>query len=275
MTDEAPYGALISTTLRVLTWNVWGRFGPWQAREGALIATLKRVAPDVVALQECWCDRDGVTQAARVADAVGYHHVYAGGTFLEKDWGTGSALLSRWPIERHAYREFSVAERERWGGAALFASVAGPRGAIPVFSVGLDWPPSASAIRQASVRQLAAFVHEHAGRAFPPVVGGDFNAPPDADEIRMLTGRADTAAPKFVLFDAWETAGAGEGHTWTRDNPWAAPALLPNRRIDYVFTGWPRVGAAWHVVRRWFEGIDAVDGIVPSDHYAVCADLRY
>jgi hypothetical protein len=36
-----PYGDLITTTVRVLTWNVWGRFGPWQAREAALIGTLE------------------------------------------------------------------------------------------------------------------------------------------------------------------------------------------------------------------------------------------
>ncbi len=50
---DGPYGDLIATTVRVLTWNVWGRFGSWQAREAALIGTLKTLQPDVVALQEC------------------------------------------------------------------------------------------------------------------------------------------------------------------------------------------------------------------------------
>ena len=31
--STGPYGELITTTLRVLTWNAWGRFGPWEARE--------------------------------------------------------------------------------------------------------------------------------------------------------------------------------------------------------------------------------------------------
>jgi endonuclease/exonuclease/phosphatase family metal-dependent hydrolase len=274
--NEGPYGPLITTTLRVLTWNAWGRFGPWQAREAALLGTLKQIAPDIIALQESWCDRDGANQAARFADALGYHHVYGGGNFLENDWGTGAALLSHWPLERHEYREFPASKPEGWGGAALFASVNGPRGSIPVFSVALDWPPYASALRQASVRHLAAFVHEVAGRSFPALVCGDFNAPPDSDEIRLLTGRSETVAPKFVLFDAWEMAGEGDGHTWTRNNPWAAPTLLPDKRIDYIFTGWPRPdGGAGHVVRCSIEGVDAVNGVVPSDHYAVCVDLRY
>src|ERR1700733_2761901 len=37
---QPPHEELITSTLRVLTWNVWGRFGPWQAREAALINTL-------------------------------------------------------------------------------------------------------------------------------------------------------------------------------------------------------------------------------------------
>ena len=41
--------------LRVMTWNVWWRFGPrWQDRQPGLLATIERFAPDVVALQEVW-----------------------------------------------------------------------------------------------------------------------------------------------------------------------------------------------------------------------------
>jgi endonuclease/exonuclease/phosphatase family metal-dependent hydrolase len=116
-----PYGELIPTTVRVLTWNVWGRFGPWQEREAALIGTLRALEPDVVALQEAWCDRGGQDQAARLAKALGYHGAYGGGTSLAEDWGTGSGLLSRWPIEQHEYREFPAAAPDRWGGSALFA----------------------------------------------------------------------------------------------------------------------------------------------------------
>jgi endonuclease/exonuclease/phosphatase family metal-dependent hydrolase len=272
-----PYGELITSTLRVLTWNVWGRFGPWKAREAALINTLKVVQPDIVALQECWCAPDGETQAARLGQALGYHHAYGGGTFLADDWGTGSGLLSRWPIQSHEYREFPAIAADRWGGSALFGRVDGPRGVLPVFSVGLDWPPHASAVRQASIGHLVAFVGEMAVASFPPIVCGDFNTGPDADEIRSLTGRRDTVAPGFVLFDAWEMAGNGSGHTWARTNPWTARSLLPDKRIDYILVGWPRRGGGGggHVLRCSIEGVEPADGVEPSDHYAVCAELRY
>jgi endonuclease/exonuclease/phosphatase family metal-dependent hydrolase len=273
--STAPYGALLTTTLRVLTWNAWGRFGPWEARETALIRTLEALQPDVIALQECWLDRGGGTQAARLAKALGYHAAYGGGTFLAEDWATGSGLLSRWPIELHEYRELPAPVPNVWDGSALFGRITGPRGSLSAFSVALDWPPDASAARQASVRQLVAFVLEVAGPTFPTIICGDFNAPPDADELRMLTGRAATAAPGFALFDAWEMAGAGSGHTWARSNPWTVPVLLPDRRIDYVLVGRPRRGGAGHVVRCSLAGTEPVGGVVPSDHYAVFADLRY
>ena len=108
-----------------MTWNVWGRFGPWQEREAALIRTLETLAPDVVTLQECWRDRSGQDQAAHLARALGYHSAYGGGTFLAEDWATGSALQSRWPIEHHEHREFPASAPERWGGSALFGRIAG------------------------------------------------------------------------------------------------------------------------------------------------------
>jgi hypothetical protein len=41
MEDIPPrsYGPLIETTLRIVTWNIWGRYGPWLEREAAIVAT--------------------------------------------------------------------------------------------------------------------------------------------------------------------------------------------------------------------------------------------
>lgn len=60
-----------------------------------------------------------------------------------------------------------------------------------------------------------------------------------------------------------------------RDNPWAAPLLQPDRRIDYVFAGPPREGGAGHIIRCAVAGNQPVNEVLPSDHYAVVPDLRY
>src|SRR4051812_10004977 len=91
----APYGTLIETTLRLITWNVWGRFGPWERREDAIRETLNQHAPDVVALVEAWDE-----QGRRFGMP---HHVFAadqGGDGAR----SGLAVMSRWPIGRHESR---------------------------------------------------------------------------------------------------------------------------------------------------------------------------
>jgi endonuclease/exonuclease/phosphatase family metal-dependent hydrolase len=105
-------------------------------------------------------------------------------------------------------------------------------------------------------------------------VCGDFNAPPDSDEIRMLTGL--TAACRVAWRDAWEAAGPGEpAHTWSNANPWAAPMLLRDGRIDYVFVGPFGAGGRGQPVAARLVGREPVGGVVASDHYGVLADLRY
>jgi endonuclease/exonuclease/phosphatase family metal-dependent hydrolase len=265
---------LIETRLRVLTWNIWWRFGPWEARQAAIVTTLRRVDADVVALQEVWAEIDGANQAELLAGELGYEHAYAPGV----DDGTlafGLAVLSRWPIvgsEARALPSLPGIDEMR---VALKAEIDGPRGSFEVYTSHLNWRFDQSEVRQLQVRHLAEMVAESKDRTFPPVVCGDFNADPMADEIRMLTGRATVPVPKLVFLDAWDLAGEGPGHTWSNANPFAARDLEPNRRIDYVLVGWPKARGAGHVVGACVEGIEPVDGVHPSDHYAVLAELRY
>jgi endonuclease/exonuclease/phosphatase family metal-dependent hydrolase len=45
--------SVVGGRVRVMTWNIWWRFGPrWRGRQPALLETLRQVDPDVVALQE-------------------------------------------------------------------------------------------------------------------------------------------------------------------------------------------------------------------------------
>ena len=48
-----------------------------------------------------------------------------------------------------------------------------------------------------------------------------------------------------------------------------------DRRIDYILTGSPMAHAAGHVVDCRVVGNEPEDGVWPSDHHAVLAELRY
>ena len=282
MTDaDGPYGALIETRLRVLSWNLWHRFGPWEARRPAIAATLARLDPDVVCLQEVWADED-IELAEELAGGLGFHQVY--GSRLDVDGVRfGNAVLSRWPITASDVLALpSRADTEEMR-TCVRADIDGPRGVLQVFSTHLNWRFDQSGVRQDQVRSICTFIdasRPEGGRAYPPILSGDFNADPDSDEIRLLTGRSDPPVPKLVFHDAWEVAGQASdssttGATWTNDNPYAKLDLEPDRRIDYVFVGWPKAGGAGHVTRCTVECLEPVDGVVPSDHLATLAELRY
>jgi endonuclease/exonuclease/phosphatase family metal-dependent hydrolase len=264
----------IDTRLRVLTWNIWWRFGHWEQRRPAIEATLGRIDADVIALQEVWRD-ESTNLAAELATALGYHHVFESSMDIE-GIGFGNALLSRWPIKRCGSVVLHGLEEAGEGRIALFAEINGPRGLFPMFSTHLNWKADQSHIRQCQVTDLVHFVDSVRPWSFPPIVCGDFNADPSSEEIRMLEGLTNYPVEGLVFYDAWSVAGGeGAGTTCDSTNPYIAPKLKPDRRLDYIFVGEPQASSAGQIVECKVVGNEPVDGVWPSDHHAVLAELRY
>ncbi len=269
---SAAFRPLIETTVTVLTWNVWHRFGPWERRWRTISRTLRHCRPDVVTLQEV----PGSSQAEVLASELGMHLgycPYANALGLE----TGFAVLSQWPIDGTASAALPVAAgaEQEWGRSVFMARIAGPRGVIPVFTTHLSYTPEASALRIAQLTAVGEFVRQHPSPNFPPILTGDFNADPASDEVRMVVGRTAMPPGMTAMVDVWDMAGDGSGATWSNDNPWARLALETSRRIDYIFVGRPFQGGAGHPVAARLEGVVPHEEVVGSDHYAVCAQLRY
>ena len=44
--------------MRVVTWNVWDRYGHWAQRQAGIEDALVAAAPDVVCLVESWSHRE-------------------------------------------------------------------------------------------------------------------------------------------------------------------------------------------------------------------------
>jgi hypothetical protein len=82
--------------------------------------------------------------------------------------------------------------------------------------------------------------------------------------------------------DAWAIAGDGPGYTWTSDNPAARGEIAPLIgqpeycvRIDYIFVGSLEAHPdARCQVRSANQAFDQpIDGVWPSDHFGVVAEL--
>lgn len=267
----------IGLVLRVMSWNLWWRFGPWWPRQRAIGETLQGVDADVIGLQEVWAEQDGANQAEILAELLGYDAVQTDLRYHE-GLAFSNAILSRWAIDDAESRALPGADGRPGHRSVLYARVRAPFGPLPVFTTHLDWQFDASAARLAQVAALSEFVDEHRNptdTGFPAVVTGDFNATPDSDEIRAMTGRTSPPVSGLVFTDAWEVGGDGSaGLSWSRCNPHLRDATWPERRLDYVFVSWPRPSPLGTTVRCRLAGQDPIGGVVPSDHYGVVAELR-
>lgn len=275
---------MIEADCRVLSWNVWWRFGDWQSRQPLIAATVAEQAADLIMLQEAW-STDDEDQPHQLAEAAGLGHVAWSPNRQPETWcdrlsdappdlDCGLAVISRWPILETTEIMLPDGTWPTSGRTALGALIDHPRGPLPVVTTHLDPHPARSALRVEQLNAVASMIHriaEDAGpEALSPIICGDFNAEPHSDEVRRFSGLQTAPHIEDLAFqDAWHVAGpeADPGWTWRKECPYIA-AGNPNARIDYVFTGMSgRIAAAQLV------GVTSSE-VWPSDHAGVLADLR-
>lgn len=263
-------------TVRFCTWNIWLHHGPWEDRHGAITTALHHIDADIIALQEVYNPVPGsgptVTQ---LAESLG-RELVIGPSPDGFEAPVRNALLSRWPIIK-TESLLLVSDIEHRYRSVLMATIDAPDGPISVFTTHLEHRYELGSIRQAQLEELVGFIDERwpEKSAFPPVLLGDLNAVPDSDEVRRLTGKS-TPFHNRVFLDAWNAASPGDlGITWDAANPYLADLFpqWPNRRLDYILIGYPSDKPQGRVANIELAGTEPIDGVMPSDHYALVADL--
>jgi endonuclease/exonuclease/phosphatase family metal-dependent hydrolase len=260
--------------MRLLTWNLWWQFGPWRDRQPAILGELRAVDPDLALIQEVWADDEG-DQAEILGAALGLHVARTRQPEGEPQ-RFGNAVLSRWPVQVLEQITLSGLGGEPSHRSALAVSVASPWGQWVVIVTHLAWQYDQSTLRQRQLGEIVELAARYRGdvEVDPPVIlGGDFNAVPESDEIRRLTGLSAPYVDGLVFTDSWAAVGTGAGHTWTRQNPHAAEAVWPRRRLDYVFVSWPRSKPLGNPLSASLIGVEPRAGQVGSDHYGVLVEL--
>lgn len=260
--------------LRVLSLNIWHRRGPWEARRELIREGIAELSPDLIGLQEV-LQRDGRSQADEIAEGLGYDVAYGAAATYEDGEQFGNAVLSRFPIRRsQVFPLPDCGTNQR--RAALFAECDSPAGVIPFFVTHLNWRFHEGVVREAQVVELAAKIKAHAPIAgIPPIVVGDFNAQPESAEIRYLRGLQSLAGTSFFLADCYALAGSGPAHTFDpRRNAYAGTEKEYPRRIDYVFVRGPKEDGSGAALSAKVVLTDPKDGVWPSDHYGVLAEIE-
>jgi endonuclease/exonuclease/phosphatase family metal-dependent hydrolase len=265
---------MADSMVRAMTWNIWWRFGPrWRDRQPAIRATLERFRPDVLALQEVWAG-EGTTQADELADALGMHAVFAAPSYPPAPadppgFELGIAVLSRWPVLDHGTAVMPARHRA-WDPVALTVRLDHPAGPLPVVAACIEpgTPYADDRIAQGALLADLATDPRFDGPC-PVLLLGDLNAAAGSPTLRSVGD---------VLTDAW-TAGHGAPDAVTLPSshpsaPLEAGPELVDQRIDHIFFRPGREDQHVLVEAVHLAG-EAVDGVYPSDHRAVVADLRW
>lgn len=263
-------------SLRLLTLNLWHDRGPWGRRRERIRSWLERLDPDVVALQEV-LRGPSLDQLNELFGGSGFHLEFAPATRYWRDSAAefGNAVASRFPVQDREVRALPDAgDGER--RVALSVTLVTPYGPLGVTCTHLNWKLHQGWVRERQVVALAELVRaRRPGLELPPILAGDLNAEPDSAEIRYLTGLQSLEGRSVLFYDAWRIAGDGSpGFTWSNRNPYARVALEPDRRIDYVLAGYPQPSGVGRIERCEVVCDDAVEGVWPSDHFGVLAELR-
>jgi endonuclease/exonuclease/phosphatase family metal-dependent hydrolase len=240
-------GAAEPIRLRVLTYNVHHGEGVDGRLDLERIASFIRSAePDLVALQEV--DREvartgRVDQPGELARLTRMHVAF--GANIELQGGEyGNAVLSRFPIVRHANHHLpNVDDGEQRGVLAAEVELPGVAEPLLLLATHLDHRrPDAERLASATaINDLAA----KSPRGRPALLAGDLNDTPDSETLARLA-----------------TA-------WTRANPKPLPTVpvkRPDRQIDYVLLRPPE---RWKVVE-----VRVLEETVASDHRALLAVLE-
>jgi endonuclease/exonuclease/phosphatase family metal-dependent hydrolase len=260
--------------MRVLSWNLWWRFGGnWRERQDGIVSTLRDLRPDVAGLQEVW-GGTGTSQAGVLADRLGMHAAFAAPSLPpppvppespdQEGIEVGVAVLSRWPILGVRQHRLPSANRDQ--PVALLATLDHPAGPLHAVVSCVEWEPEYADDQLAQTHALAELLVDPAlDGPLPVVLAADLNTPPGSREVRALTN---------IMVDTWVAGGDPVGVTLSSSNPFAPREAKRqiDQRIDYILARPGTAGQALTVARA-FAVDTLVGGLPPSDHYAVVADL--
>ncbi|NMO88935.1 hypothetical protein HH311_04015 [Actinomycetospora sp. TBRC 11914] len=268
--------------LRVATWNLWWRHGDPERRRPAILAALRELDADVVALQEVWWHAEG-SFADELAAELGMHVAlrpsrdpssWSSALPGTDAYGIGNAVLARGALGEPAVTTLPAPASEGPARMLLDVVVATPAGSCRVVTVHLTSTP-ASALRCEQVRTVAAHVAAAPRTDLPPIVLGDFNAEAASDEMRLLEGLLTAPAePGLLLINTRRWAADPDAPTWDPRNPHVAATGSPPVRIDHLLVGLGRGRVPVRVAHSAVFGDRPVDGVWPSDHAGVIVDLE-
>ena len=256
--------------LRVMTFNIkYGtdREHPWEERRPAAVATIEEVAPDLFGTQELLFFQ--IQDLAR--EMPQYHWLglgRAGGS--EDEFMAIFYLHERFKVL--AFDHFWLSETPETIGSiswdhtnkrmVTWVRFQDVSTGAEFYHWNTHFDHRSSLARQNSAALIRERINRQRPRA-PVIVTGDFNAPQEGDVYQAMIA-AD--GNRVDLQDAWTLAEEIVGEQVGTFHSWRGANENPTR-IDWIL-----VSPEWKVETARVVTSD-LDGVYPSDHFPVVADL--
>jgi endonuclease/exonuclease/phosphatase family metal-dependent hydrolase len=243
-----------------------------EQRRELIQAEIKRLAPDVVLLQEVPVFGNRREQIGPwLAESLGYSLAYgrANGRAL-LGFEEGEAVLSRYPI-REVQRYVLLPKPGLIENRIVLRVVIDtPLGILEVYNTHFSHRVNRDPLRLKQAADLVRFLQDtYRFRELPAVIGGDINAFPDSDPTRFLL-------EKGLVDVALQVDPPADGPTsWFRDI--TDPTDSPKARIDYLFL-YPEGAERSVTIRRCFRFLDRpfytpTGSLWASDHVGLICEL--
>ncbi|GAC1607568.1 MAG: hypothetical protein NVS3B6_21480 [Pseudarthrobacter sp.] len=277
--------------LRVTTLNLNHSPEEVERRTGLVCDELGSLLPAVLCLQEVRFDSDGQSrQLDTIAAETGLPVVSARAQHGRKDGGlSGNAVLSSLSMIEAGSILFGTPECVmKSADYAVLQATTGQT--LIVVSAHLAWGGNQEGTRLKQITaidgKVGALMDRYKDRNPVAILAGDFNTMPGSDTNRYLSGQgAGTDGGYTFWTEAFAVAGnPEEATTVDTGNHWAQqtargvgiefPEMLPDRRIDYVWTyGWAygRPGCPVAMQRSFTDTTRY--GYPASDHYGLTVDF--
>ncbi len=243
--------------MKILTFNTWGKNGPYQKRFELISFELSKINADTVCLQEVF---DAELKDTLI-QSCGFKHSY-------ECYPAGLVILSRFSFDKtltHIYKR--VSENEKNGSrAAILIHIKTKKTAYWIANTHLSWRPEENDIRMSQTQELLKRVNSLNALS---ILAGDFNCEPDSEAVDLLL--------KKDFAELYGKLNPGKmDFTWDNNrNPYLKThsVIFPNRRIDLLLIHEKLLARFAAKCCELVFTKSEPNGIFPSDHFGLCAEL--
>lgn len=250
--------------MRIATYNIWNSDVGMPKRTEQMIRQIMQIDADVICLQEV----KSVEYHSYLAEQLPYAYAVFHNHEREDE---GLAVFSRFPLMESRYVKNSA-----------LALADTPEGLLLLAHVHLPWESAMERAR--AITKLNGCISQM--NADYKLMLGDFNCSPSSDVQRFLLGECtllgEASAPCwFDLAEsyAFHAEAAPEVTLDIQNNPrWKGRATVEtSQRYDRILlqNTYPYDFPFLKNVSAFGKEIDDANGLMPSDHYGVYADLRF